>query len=87
MTPRLPLRRVHRWDHEHERNLAASEFADGNARTERDCVLCGIVKVTVHAPNGFAWREWKHPKSDIYFQADHTPPCNALIDTPQGEKR
>jgi hypothetical protein len=68
--------RKHRWDRDNEKRIAGTEFADGNARTERCCIFCGLQKITVHSPDGKAWREWKHPKApDIYFQAAQTPPC------------
>jgi len=28
-------------------------------QTERTCAICGAVKVTVHAPDGRGWREWR----------------------------
>ena len=73
--PELPPRN-HRWNYAEERRLAASEFPDGNARTLRPCLFCGITKITVHPPSGLAWREWISPKApDQRFQYEHTPPC------------
>ena len=71
----LPPRK-HRWDYDNERRIAATEFEDGNARTERDCIFCALTKVTVHQPNGIAYREWISAKArDVRFQCEQTPPC------------
>ena len=71
----LPPRK-HRWDYDNERRIAATEFEDGNARTERDCIFCHLTKVTVHQPNGIAYREWISTKArDVRFQCEQTPPC------------
>jgi hypothetical protein len=71
----LPPRK-HRWDYQNERRLDSTQFDDGNARTERDCIFCHLTKVTVHPPSGFAWREWISPKAPTQrFQCDQTPPC------------
>lgn len=73
----LPPRK-HHWNYQNERRIAATEFDDGNARTERDCLLCGLTKITVHPAQGFAWREWISPKAPATrFQCDQTPPCTA----------
>jgi hypothetical protein len=45
-------------------------------QTERTCVLCEMVKVTVHPPQGMPWREWR-PKDGPQIQLEHTPPCRA----------
>ena len=47
----------HHWNLEHR--IPACESPDGNERTERTCPFCGLTKVTVHAPRGLPWREWR----------------------------
>lgn len=48
------------------------------AQTERTCDVCRLVKVTVHAPNGFAWREWRRPDSVMQFKDNRTPVCEVV---------
>jgi hypothetical protein len=43
-------------------------------QTERTCLTCGLVKITVHPPHGYAWREWRMP-GQVQVQVDGTPPC------------
>ncbi len=73
----LPIKaRKHRWVGEHR--IAACDSFDGNERTERGCPLCGLVKITVHAPHGLPWREWRRRNGErIYGQA--TPPCDGEV--------
>lgn len=45
----------HKWG---ERvTILPSESPDGCERSERMCEKCGIVKITVHPPQGNPWRE------------------------------
>ncbi len=59
--------RKHQWGE----SARVGEYAD---RTERTCVLCGLVKITVHPPRGFPWREWRTRAGKIW-QGTATPPC------------
>lgn len=68
--------RRHRWNVETQRRLDGHAFADGNDRNEKDCQFCGLVKITVHPPQGLPWREWRHANGQT-FQCDATPPCIA----------
>ena len=52
-----------------------------NDQTERTCIHCGMLKITVHSPQGLPWREWRHSKSPAQFACEHTPPCLALETT------
>jgi hypothetical protein len=47
------------------------EYAE---RTERICVLCGLVKITIHPPRGLPWREWR-TRAGRTWQGVATPPC------------
>jgi hypothetical protein len=49
----------------------------GCDQTERTCKLCHLVKITVHQPDGRAYREWRHPNNPDQFPMDTTPPCLA----------
>jgi hypothetical protein len=64
----------HRWNAIDVRRIPACESTDGNNRSERDCMLCGMVKVTVHPAQGLAWREWR-TKSGSVWPGNLTPPC------------
>lgn len=45
-------------------------------QTERTCV-CGVVKITVHGADGYAWREWRMPYShDQFSDALGAPECS-----------
>lgn len=44
-------------------------------QTERTCAVCGTVKVTVHHPDGRAWREWRVRGADRQFEDERTPLC------------
>jgi hypothetical protein len=80
-TVALPARR-HRWLDCDEKRIAACDSPDGNDRTEKKCPVCGLVKITVHPPHGFPWREWRRKGGErVYGQA--TPPC--IDAAPAGE--
>ncbi len=75
--PRLSRR--HQWPIHNTTRMAASEFPDGNSRTLRSCSNCGIIKVTVHGANGYAWREWRTKGGQVYV-GDLTPPCVGVVE-------
>lgn len=66
----------HRWD-KVPTKIAATESADGNARTERECMFCGLTKITVHPPVGMPWREWRTRGGEI-LRGAATPECVAV---------
>jgi hypothetical protein len=72
-TLQTPPRR-HRWNEGTENRIPACETADGNDRTEKTCALCGLVKITVHPPQGLPWREWR-TKAGGMWAGQATPPC------------
>lgn len=74
IAPAVAGARKHKWDRDKERRIAAIDCPDGNERTERDCVSCGLVKITVHPPHGFPWREWRTKDGGKWVGAG-TPPC------------
>lgn len=61
----------HRWGH--SRNVFNEHT--GNDQTQRICVLCGLVKITVHPPRGYPWREWRDPRGGGQLQFSGTPAC------------
>lgn len=48
---------------------------DRHQQTERTCSVCGAVKVTVHAPDGRAWREWRQSASSAQLLLRDDLPC------------
>ena len=74
MTDITPAARRHRWNENEPVRLAACD--DGNDRTEKTCPQCGVVKITVHPPKGFPWREWRTKEGHVWTGA-LTPPCVA----------
>lgn len=68
----------HCWNNGTERRIPACESPDGNDRTEKTCANdCGLVKITVHAPEGYPYRKWRLPTGQE-FQVDGTPPCTPM---------
>ena len=76
--------RKHQWDHAGERRLAACESADGNERNERDCLRCGITRITVLTPQfpPRAWHEWR-TKLGTKYVGELTPPCVEAVGPPE----
>lgn len=73
----VPVRN-HKWDRDKPpRYIPACTSPSGNDQTERDCKQCSIVMVTVHAPDGRAWREWRHKDSGVQFKT--RPPCLEVV--------
>lgn len=62
-----PLEPRHKWGE-------ATYAGERAERTERLCALCGLVKITVHPPQGFPYREWR-TRAGKPWQGDNTPPC------------
>lgn len=52
---------------------------DRYQQTERTCSVCGAVKVTVHAPDGRAWREWRTSSSAAQVRLRDDLPCSPQI--------
>lgn len=68
-TPALPARR-HRWD---DPITIANHPRTGCQETHRKCVLCSIIKITVHPPHGLPYRLWQYRDGE---RADGlTPMC------------
>lgn len=48
----------------------------GCDETERECEVCGLVKITVHAPNGeFPYRAWRNKEGLRFSDPGYTPVC------------
>lgn len=63
----------HRWDKQ-EKRIPACETSSGCDQTERTCIDCGLVKITVHPPHGLPYRAWRHPNG-LTAAIESTPPC------------
>lgn len=57
------------------------ENENGCAQTERTCQKCGLVRITVHPPQGLPWLEWR-TRDAGQMQLSSTPPC-----LPQGAQQ
>lgn len=68
---RIDPPRRHGWIN--EMRILPFESIDGNERTERTCKRCGLVKITIHYPYGYADREWRHPNGKT-IKLSRTPP-------------
>ena len=55
----VPFKQKHKWDHDNERRYAHTDTPDGCSRNERDCIICGVVMVTVIPPAGLPYHEWR----------------------------
>lgn len=73
----------HRWPDPEDRHVVLScESRDGNEHHVRQCLKCGMVRITVIPPNGFAWHEWvafpRDGKSSPASIGSATPPCRPV---------
>jgi hypothetical protein len=76
----------HKWGHDNERRIAASDTQSGCGETIRTCLTCKLIMVTVHPPNrGFPWHEFTLPGSSLRIKLDHRPPCSARVVEPARE--
>lgn len=69
----------HKWPKEVPVTVLGSKTPSGCEQSERACEHCGLIKITVHPPQGLPYREWRHPASPVQFQATHTPPCREVV--------
>jgi hypothetical protein len=60
--------------------VEANAALDRHSQTERTCSVCGAVKVTVHAPDGGGWREWRVGATTAQIETNEAPPCEMRID-------
>jgi hypothetical protein len=74
----IDIPRKHRWGG--PSTILPAESPDGNERTHRVCELCGLIKITVHPPHGFPWREWRMKDSSVSIPLTNTPPCLVVGD-------
>lgn len=67
----------HDWRKLTPRMVPASESPTGCDQTERECSVCGLLKITVHPPRELPYRAWRAPGQQ-QVTMDHTPPCRAV---------
>ena len=53
----------------------AANSPAGYEQSERQCALCDLIKITVHPPEGFAYRAWRYRNTSEQFSAPRTPLC------------
>jgi len=66
----------HRWGE--SKFVARNPDLARNDQTERTCANCELVKITVHPPQGYPWREWRDRGSQIQYTYERTPDCVPL---------
>jgi hypothetical protein len=59
-------------------SVKGDAFRARHPQTERTCAVCRLVKVTVHHPDGRAWREWRLADSSDQYSDDRSPPCTVI---------
>lgn len=65
--------RRHKWDG--PVNIHRDTSASGCDETERPCALCGLVKLTVHQPDGYPYRAWRTARGLRFPDTGQTPLC------------
>ncbi len=51
----------------------------GCDETERECELCGLVKITVHQPEGFPYRAFRSKGGVRFNDPGFTPTCDGVV--------
>lgn len=66
----------HRWpDHDSWNVVLACESRDGNEHHIRQCLICGLTKITVITPRGKPWHEWVTADGRGTWVGEQRPPC------------
>ena len=79
MTATLPaIARRHSWPDELKHVVSAHETRDGNEHHIKQCVHCGMTRITIIPPHGFAWHEWVTPEGKLWV-GELVPPCGAQV--------
>jgi hypothetical protein len=67
------ITRKHKWGE--PKWIPGGESSTGCDQTARTCQCCGLVKITVHPPDGsFPYRAWRH-RNGQEITLTNTPPC------------
>lgn len=66
----------HKWPKQATK-LNGTDQPDGCDRSERICDRCGLVKITVHPPQGLPYRQWRTP-GGLVLPALAMPCCVAI---------
>jgi hypothetical protein len=79
MTEPVLKPRRHSWPKEGQEGYARvlPTDDDANEYSIRTCAICGVMKVTVHPPRGFAFRLWRKPTGETSRQ--FMPPCAGVM--------
>jgi hypothetical protein len=62
------------------RSVPANPALGRHQQTERTCMKCPLVKITVHPPQGGGWREWRWGDAPSQFIDVVTPACVPVIE-------
>lgn len=67
-------------------SVPADPLYSRHPQTERTCLACGAVKVTVHGPENQHWREWRLTADGAQFVTGLDVPCRPQSPaSPSGE--
>lgn len=70
----IPERR-HRWG---DSVSIPFDTPSGCEETERLCLACGMVRISVLPPRGNPWRAWRTRDGVRTDVPEHMPPCNPV---------
>ncbi len=65
--------RNHKWGD--SRNIHRDSTKSGCDETERECELCGLIKLTIHPPFGRPYRAWRTPGGIRFPNPSQVPLC------------
>jgi hypothetical protein len=59
--------------------IPAAKSASGFSQTERSCVLCGAIKVTIHGPGDNHRRAWRKSTEAEQIETFTALPCEPKV--------
>lgn len=68
----------HSWDHDNVKRIIADDTESGCEETIRTCLICGLIKITVHGRDGRPWPEFMMLGSGARIPLSTTPPCRRV---------
>ena len=68
----------HLWDRD-LKSVPANPALGREQQTERSCLKCKLVKITVHPRQGPAYRLWRRGDALSQFADDVTPECASVV--------
>lgn len=72
--PRIGAARKHQWLRV-PTYIHCDKSPSGCDESERECELCGLVRITVHRPDGYPYRAWRSKGGVRFPDVGYTPVC------------